>query len=277
MRSLRRASLGPTSTGSERFRTLETQGFARCGSFSAEDARNLHDIIWDRYAQEFQIFRDDPSTWTLDNGEGVRPYYAGCQRLADSKSWTLMQERINGELDSMFGEGQWKCGSAATLLVNGPSTGISWTTPYNWHTDEPVIPQAEHPESYYVFVLLDDLKSQGGSTMIVEGSVRRALAYDRPFLLGGADLKTDLAKEHVWFEKLFFKPSETETAEIRAERFASEGICSAGVALRVVELTGSAGDIIIWDPRALHSASDNVNGIPRTSMRIGIERVCPRS
>ncbi len=48
---------------------------------------------------------------------------------------------------------------------------------------------------------------------------------------------------------------------------------SAGVPLRVVELTGAAGDVVLMDPRCLHTVSANVGRRGRLQMRLTCRRV----
>jgi len=264
------------ASGKENVHALENDGFVRCRPFLSKDAKRLHNILWDYYPDRYNVSLNDPGTWTLSDGTGVRPYFSSPDQLMESTSWKAMQRRINEEMDGMFGEGQWRCKPAATLLVNCPSQGINWTTPFRWHTDESLLPFVKHPNHFYAFVILEDLQPRGGGTMIVSGSVRRALLCNRSFGAGYGSLKDELASEHAWFNKLFFREAETDSAERRATRYASQEMCSAGVSMKVVELTGSAGDIIIWDPRALHSGSDNVNALPRTSLRLALERVKPQ-
>ncbi|CAE8630676.1 unnamed protein product, partial [Polarella glacialis] len=42
---------------------------------------------------------------------------------------------------------------------------------------------------------------------------------------------------------------------------------------QVVELTGSPGDLVVWDPRSLHSASSNANSVPRSVIRFRLENM----
>ena len=49
------------------------------------------------------------------------------------------------------------------------------------------------------------------------------------------------------------------------------------VSMRVVEMTGRPGDIVLWDPRALHTASNSVGCRPRSVIRFRLEHVPNRS
>merc|ERR1712003_197557 len=50
------------------------------------------------------------------------------------------------------------------------------------------------------------------------------------------------------------------------------GVLSDSSPMRVVEMTGEPGDIIIWDPRSIHSSSGNVSDRPRSVVRFRFER-----
>ena len=121
----------------------------------------------------------------------------------------------------------------------------------------------DEPENYLVFALLDDVAPKGGATMILSDSVRQAKLYNRTFPLGGSDLKTVLAEDDSFCRALFSaSPDQTEDMGRNPK-----------APLSVHELFGSSGDLTIWDPRALHTATANANDRPRTAIRLALESV----
>ena len=59
--------------------------------------------------------------------------------------------------------------------------------------------------------------------------------------------------------------------QVRA-RYLEAPYRSAGVSLRLVELTGRPGDIVFMDPRCLHTVSANASDRPRLTMRMTCSR-----
>jgi len=139
--------------------------------------------------------------------------------------------------------------------------------------------------------------------MMIAGASQRALATDRkeswiswrrkansaPAIvdMSSRHFMEALAKEDGWFEDLFGPCPQGQsidyrhlcskaTSTERVRRFMTQGTISAGIPLRVVELTGAPGDIIIWDPRCLHSASNNVSSRPRSVIKFRLDRTQPK-
>lgn len=111
------------------------------------------------------------------------------------------------------------------LLVSPPNQG-EWTLQgSSWHTDVSSS-QREHGTPIQAFVLLDTVEPHGGGTLILSGSQRV-----RP----------------------------TEQGRIRdALRRGQGGLGPLNAeGLRVVELTGKAGDVYLMDMRVLHTPSIN--------------------
>ncbi len=179
--------------------------------------------------------------------------------------------------DGVFGPGVWAPmpGQHGGLAApNFPLPG-QWRVPHEaWHVDEPTGADARS-WGLLGFALLDGVEPGGGATVVVAGSHRRllALAAEPERSARGGLLTTDealaaLTATDAWFADLL-RPG--DPAE-RQRRFVDEGHVSAGVPVRVVELTGAPGDLVLMDPRCLHTVSANVSARPRLSMRL----VCGR-
>jgi hypothetical protein len=175
-------------------------------------------------------------------------------------------------VDAVFGPGVWATTPQGGLAApNFPLPGV-WSVPHQaWHVDEPTTLGRTNSWGLLGFALLDEVEPCGGATVMIAGSHRRllALADELAKPSKGGPLTTDetiaaLALAEPWFEDLF-RPG--DPAE-RRRRFMVEGHVSAGVALRVVELTGAPGDIVLMDPRCLHTMSANVSSRARLHMRM---------
>lgn len=190
-----------------------------------------------------------------------------------------------------------------TPALNFPMPEQYWTVPHiSWHLDIPGW-AAETPSwMLYAFVFLDHVRAGGGGMVLLAGSHRHArkLAYangrtQESLLLAYAShirsaknrgLPVDLeilpqpsstgvltSKEYKraagirnsWMKDLMQKIGNPDE---RVRRFMTEEIETDGIPLRVVELTGEPGDVVLWDPRCLHALAPNVADRPRFMLRL---------
>jgi hypothetical protein len=76
--------------------------------------------------------------------------------------------------------------------------------------------------------------------------------------LRSSELKAALGPEHPWFAELFCFSSGD-----RIQRFMQEGAVVRGVTVRVEEMTGEPGDLIVMHPATLHTFASNALDRPR--------------
>jgi len=108
-----------------------------------------------------------------------------------------------------------------------------------------------------MFAYLSTVAPQGGGTLVIAGSHRLVTAGD-----GGErapQIRARLAARHDWFRDLWRRSPD----EDRRARFMTEGATIDGVDVRVVELTGRPGDLMVWHPALLHNGSPNCRTRPR--------------
>lgn len=177
-------------------------------------------------------------------------------------------------LDAIFGASTWSPATGTwrgVALPNLPGSGGPWQVPHrNWHVDEPASVRA-HAWSLGAFVFLDRVVAGGGTTVVMTGSARRlrALAADlapaRTLTL--EESTAGLARDEPWVRALL-EPG--PDPDVRRRRFLDEGCVSRGVPLRIVELTGEPGDVVLMDPRSLHAPSAN----PSEHARLVVKMHC---
>ena len=133
------------------------------------------------------------------------------------------------------------------LLLTLPNVE-AWTLPTGWHSDFPRLASRQSP-GVQLFVCLDEVRPQGGGTLVVAGSHR--LLNDGRFLRT-ADI-TDALGRKPFFQRLFAgsDAAELPTGEVD------------GVQLQVMEMTGAPGDAYLMDLRLLHAAAPNALDQPR--------------
>ena len=179
-------------------------------------------------------------------------------------------------VDDVFGPGVWAPIDGGLAAPNLPGHAAPWTVPHAaWHVDEPTVAGQVAGWALLGFVFLDTVEPGGGATVAIAGSHRRLaiVAAERAAAGAATVLTTDDAlaelRREPWFAALL---TVGEPAD-RRRRFMAEPYVSAGIPLRVVELTGEPGDVVLMDPRCLHTISANASPRARLTMRITCGRL----
>jgi len=228
--------------------------FARDGivkvpsAFSADDAARMRDVLWAELATRHGIDRDDRSTWTT-----VRP-----TRLKNTKTNrvanAILGPPLRSALDSLLGE--WTVPPhQGQVLVTLP-TGEPWAVPHRqWHTDLGFDLPADDLVAVKIWALLGDLEPGGGGTPQVAGSHRVIARHltttsERDF----TTIRDQVLRSDPWLRDLTTAGRTTDPM-VEADL--------DGLPVRVVELTGQAGDVYLTHPWILHSIAPNANDTPR--------------
>jgi hypothetical protein len=190
------------------------------------------------------------------------------QRGTELAMWAIGREPAFAPLpaalaravDGVFGPGVWaqvdgELGGLA--MPNLPAPGAVWTAcGVAWHVDEPTPVPAAVGRVLIAYALLDVVEPGGGATVVFAGSQRRlaAIADRLGATIDHGAARGALASDEPWF-----------AAQIEQDSARHPSL---------VELTGEAGDIILLDPRCLHTISANVSTRPRLIMRLTCVRSC---
>ena len=229
------------------------------------------------------IEREDRATWRsggalpLVEMEGALRPGPGTDELL----WEIGRDAAFAELGPMVERAiAAALGASTWTSVDAPSGGLAapnlpvtsaqrWRVPHAaWHVDEPTVRGQEHAWGLLGFVCLDEVVAGGGATVAIGGSHRRLRALADELAPAHGVLTTDaalaaLAQRDPWFAALVAEPSDGRDVMI--------GRGHAG-GLRVRELTGAAGDVVLMDPRCLHTVSANVADRARLTMRMVVAR-----
>lgn len=167
------------------------------------------------------------------------------------------------DLASQLLAGQVAGRHTALLLLTLPGQGAMgpvtrWSVPRQvWHTDAPRIAGPGVP-GVIALGFLDQTPAGGGGTLFVAGSHRLLDAPARE--LRSKDFKRALRKRP-YFNVLLRDDSAERTA------FLAQAHRVEGVDVRLVELTGEPGDVVLADARLLHAPAPNVQSKPRLMVR----------
>ncbi len=254
----------PTHAQREAF---DRYGLARLtGAIPRAAAEGMSVRIWDALAERDGVARGASETW-----RNLRP--AGLQALTKAGAFaTMASEQVRSALDELLADWQqpfcW-----GQPLVTFPRADGRWEVPHGeWHIDLFVISGNALP-CVKLLALLTDVEPRGGGSLIVTGSHRLAmqLAAERGVAcdpLRSADLRTRLERRSPWFQALWSR----EGGDARGRQLMEEGACVDGIDLRVIEVSGKAGDVFVMHPYALHAASPNVRREPRMMLGQQVNR-----
>jgi hypothetical protein len=225
------------------------------GALERAVADRMADAIWESLAPG-GVDRNDRRTWPAG-------FVGKHQRLRKRRVFDDFEtERTAAVANELLGVGSWKAGvSWGPALVTFPQPG-PWTVPHHiWHFDRPGRGDAEQPQVLRLFGYVNDVAAGGGGTAVVEGShelVRRLVAASPTNDVGSsAELRKKLKAAHPWFRALCREGGD------RIRQFMTDGDEIDGVRVKVAELTGDAGDVVIMLPWTMHSPAMNCASAPR--------------
>ncbi|HEX3888528.1 MAG TPA: phytanoyl-CoA dioxygenase family protein [Phenylobacterium sp.] len=146
-------------------------------------------------------------------------------------------------------------------LVSFHTGEAVWNVPRaHWHIDLGA-PRAGQTRLVRLFAFLTPSRPGGGGTGYVAGSHRliEALFAETGRTLPSAQARRRLEARSPWFATLSSHHDEGE----RIERFMQDGDELDGVRVRVCEMLGEPGDVILMHPLMLHAPTPNVLATPR--------------
>jgi ectoine hydroxylase-related dioxygenase (phytanoyl-CoA dioxygenase family) len=158
------------------------------------------------------------------------------------------------------------------LLVSFPDSKEPWDVPHQaWHLDYPVLRGTPSPAGIRIFICLAKLEPGGGGTAFIASSPRlvRDVAVRRGFhKTSSADARKALIRTYPWMKALCSSEGKID----RIEAFMNKSESVDGVDLRVVEMTGEAGDVFLTDPLMLHAPAHNCRTTPRMVLSAAVWR-----
>jgi hypothetical protein len=249
---------------------FERLGIARLpGAIARADADAMCDRVWQALGKRYGVLRDSPPTWK-------RQYLLGTHHLPKSENFDEVgSPAIRAALDDLFGSGNWQPRGArwGSLLVTFPNSRERWTVPHQaWHLDYP----ASRSEGnalliVRIFVCLAKLEPCSGGTVFVAGShrlVQNLVSKDGVAQMRSADARAAMVRTCPWIRSLCTFDERVDRIEV----FMRSGTVVDGVGMRVVEMTGEPGDVLLTHPLLLHAGSKNTAAVPRIALSSTVHR-----
>jgi hypothetical protein len=234
------------------------------GAIPGAEVATMRDRFWEVLSSKHGIARDRAETWTIEHPRHL-------QVLKRSGAFNLMATgAVRAALDDLLGASVWVEPQTWGLpLVTFPVPGTGWNVPSTgWHVDS-YGPEHDLP-GVTVFAFLAPVAAGGGGTVVLPGSGRM---YNRHIAATGqwrpAELKAALGAKHPWLRDLWGADAQPG----RVARYLEQGVTVDDTELRVHQLTGSPGDVVLMHPRTLHAPAPNTADTPRMMLVEIIGRV----
>lgn len=233
-------------------------------AFSVDQAAAMRAAVW-RALAAVGIDQNDRSTWTKERPEHLQ-HVKGDPAFRAVGSARLLKA-IDGVLEGQAHEPPKNWGACFLAF---PSQ-LEWNVPSGgWHLDANYVSALAPPEGIRTHALFGDVAPRGGGTLIVSGSHRLVHQYFKehppPADARGADYRK-LVHGHPYLRDLHADGD----ADERVARFMDRDEEHGGIALRVVENIGIAGDVILLHPLVLHVATANKSDTPRFLLSGGVD------
>lgn len=242
---------------------FDERGYLRiAGAFSAADASAMRDVVWQALARDGTL-RDDPSTWHDEAPSHLQALKSAPEFRAIGSDRTL------SAIDAILGPGRWRAPrdwGAYFLLFPTPRP---WTVPWKaWHLDHDYTGPINPPAGLKVHSMFGDVAPRGGGMTIVAGShhllSRHFVRHPPPPTQKAARMRTLLMQSCDYLRELSTDRGDSDDARrARIERFVDTVEVVDDVPLQVVELTATAGDLLLIHPLVLHTRPRNAGTSPR--------------
>jgi ectoine hydroxylase-related dioxygenase (phytanoyl-CoA dioxygenase family) len=250
---------------------FDERGIVRLtGVFDQAAATLMCSRIWEDLHARYGTAPAAPESWPT-----VQP--TGFQALSRAGAFDAVAGAgLVAALDTLLGTHGWQRPRHwGVPLVTFPSRTAPWDVPHaQWHLDFPACSAGPDLVGLRVLAFLAPVRPHGGGTVVLVGShrlVRSVIARCDPHArVHSAEVRRMFAQSAPWLRDLL-APAAPDAPE-RIQRFMDEGAEIDGAHVRVVELTGAPGEVIIMHPWVLHAPAANCGTMPRFMVSESIYR-----
>jgi len=244
-------------------------GFVRLhGAFDPDAAEAMRRVVGTELGERYGVHPDDRRTWTIERPNKL------VRAKSDSAFDAIGSEGVLGVFDELIGIGLWRRPRTwGQVMVTFANASQPWVVPHGlWHVDFQYDAPPEPLFGLKVFAFFGDVHPSGGGTLVIRGSHRLVTRFvaEQPLDRRQHHRATRLAfmQSHPWLKAL----ASPEYGSTRTADLMGTDSHVDGVAVRVVELTGEAGDVVIAHPWLVHHTSYNTSREPRFMRAVSIYR-----
>jgi ectoine hydroxylase-related dioxygenase (phytanoyl-CoA dioxygenase family) len=217
----------------------------------------MRDRLWAFLSVMHDRWHNDPGTWKAIDGR------TRFKILMRAGAFDELSEHLADPVTGLLGPDGWnRPAHWGHPLVTFPDPGRGWAIPATgWHVDSHQWSAGEVP-GLVIFTFLDEVLPRGGGTLVMPGSHRVTWQLCRRAggFMSTGEMKSVLAGEHTWFADLWREPV---AGEDQLRRYLDDGAVVDGTHVRVAELCGQPGDVVLMNQRVLHVAAPNALTTPR--------------
>ena len=249
----------------EQWQTFFSRGYVHLPGIAGERGADLEAFVWDRLEELHGIRRHDHTTW------GLPGPWVGMKHFKDA---ALLQSFTTPDLcaaiDDLLGAGNWKNPRHwGGFLVNLPTPEEQdepWYIPTRgWHVDYHYTHDPEQLFGLRVFSFLSEVELHGGGTLVISGSHRVVAEYVETLSAkerasGYAKVRDRMPASLPWFKSL---TQGNERDPDRISTFMENSGRVGDVEVRVEQLCGKPGDVILMHPWMVHCTSPIRGNNPR--------------
>ena len=237
------------------------QGHVRLrAAYPREVALRIQANMWAELLEDFGIDESDRGTW-------YQPRRSLRRAKWDPLQAAIATDVLVGAIAALLRPASWRLPTnwGAVLITFPNRSRDDWGVPSDgWHYDFDAHENATSVRGLTVFTFFSTVEPRGGGTLIVEGShlLLRRFVSSLPPDERRSDhqaLRRRFLRHDPWLRAL---TGVAEPPPDRIRRFMQEGEAGT-VPLRVVELTGDPGDVILCHPLMLHVSAQNGASVPR--------------
>jgi hypothetical protein len=251
----------------------QREEFERCGmlrlpgAIPAKDTDKMCDSVWSALRRHYDVRRGDPATWKALRITGTHdlPKYDTFAQVGSAQ--------VREALDELLGRGNWEPPERwGSLLVAFPESREPWTVPHQgWHLDFPATRSLQGLFAVRIFTCLAKLALGGGGTLFVAGSHRIVDGLARREnveKLKSSDARKALIRSCPWVAAL----CSADGGDERVQRFMGRSEVVEDAELRVEQMTGEPGDVMLTHPYLLHAVATNCSSDPRIVLSSSVYR-----
>lgn len=237
---------------------FEQQGLIRLPrAVPAALALAMRDRLWAFLSVMHGRRQEDPVTWKQLDGR------TRFKVLMRTGAFDELGEHLAAPVTDLLGPGSWNPPAHwGHPLVTFPDAGREWAIPATgWHVDSHQWSAGQVP-GLVAFTFLGEVLPRGGGTLVMPGSHRLTwqLCQRAGGFMSTGEMKSVLAGGHAWFAGLWREPVSSGD---QLRRYLGDGAVVDGTHVRVAELCGEPGDVVLMNPRVLHVAAPNALTTPR--------------